>query len=210
MGALLIKVNRVSDRSALRQQMRLRRQQITFNEQQRISQQIAERVCSSALFQQSAHIAAYSANAGEIDPAPIVQAAWQLKKKVYLPVLQAGKKLCFVEYKQHDSLVVNQYQILEPVLTPEKMIAAEKLDLVLVPLVAFDQQGNRLGMGSGYYDSTFAFLQEITRPSKPYLLGLAYEWQCCASTFSEAWDVKLDAAVTENIVIPNKNSVLYI
>ena len=85
-------------------------------------------------------------------------------------------------------------------MAPEKVIQPEKLELVLVPLVAFDKQGNRLGMGSGYYDSTFAFLQNQKRPTKPYLLGLAYEWQCCDSTFTEAWDIKLDAVATENTI----------
>ncbi len=71
------------------------------------------------------------------------------------------------------------------------------MDLVLIPLVGFDADGNRLGMGAGFYDRTFAFLQQNKRPTKPYLLGIAYEIQKIDQIIAETWDVRLDGIVTE-------------
>ena len=100
---------------------------------------------------------------------------------------------------------MNRYNILEPELKNAELIAAENLDLVLVPLVAFDLSGNRLGMGAGFYDTTFSFLNNIKRPSKPYLLGLAYEWQKLATLEKENWDITLDAVITDQTFYDFKN-----
>lgn len=190
----------MSNRAELRQQMRAHRQKLSIKGQQTMTERVVDHVCNSVIFYQSTHISAYSAHTGEIDPTPILHIAWQLKKNCYLPVMQTEKQLCFVRYEADDALSPNHYQILEPAIHPEKIIQPSQLDLVLVPLVAFDKQGNRLGMGSGYYDATFAFLKNSKRPHKPYLLGLAYEWQCCETTYPEEWDIKLDAIATENTI----------
>jgi len=189
------------NRAKLRQQMRAQRRQLSVKGQQTMADKVVDQVCNSTLFYQSKHIAAYIAHAGEIDPSPILRLAWQLKKICYLPVMQPQKQLFFMQYEDNDQLTPHcNYKILEPALHSEKVIASTMLDIVLVPLVAFDREGNRLGMGSGYYDVTFAFLKNVKRPTKPYLLGLAYEWQCCESTYPEEWDIKLDAIATENTI----------
>lgn len=187
-------------RSELRQQMRVRRQQLSPQGQNKMAEKIVDQVCNSPIFYQSTHISAYIAHAGEIDPAPILRLAWQLKKICYLPVMQTQKQLCFVKYESEDELIPNSYKILEPIIHPDKIIQPALLDLVLVPLVAFDRKGNRLGMGSGYFDVTFSFLKTAKRPTKPYLLGLAYEWQQCETISPEEWDIKLDAVATENTI----------
>ena len=74
------------------------------------------------------------------------------------------------------------------------------LDLVLVPLVAFDDRGNRLGMGGGYYDQTFAFLSQRQHYRRPTLLGVAYEFQRLVALPVQAWDIPLDGVATEKRV----------
>jgi 5-formyltetrahydrofolate cyclo-ligase len=71
------------------------------------------------------------------------------------------------------------------------------LDVILMPLVAFDGQGNRLGMGAGYYDRTLAFLRHRRHWRKPRIIGLAYEFQRMPALPAEPWDVPLDGIITE-------------
>lgn len=74
---------------------------------------------------------------------------------------------------------------------------ARWLDFLVVPLVGFDDQGRRLGMGGGYYDATLAFLRRRRIWHKPYLIGLAFECQRVAEIPSEPWDIRLNAILTE-------------
>ena len=70
-----------------------------------------------------------------------------------------------------------------------------QLDLIFLPVVAFDLSLTRLGYGAGYYDKTLA-------DCHPYLIGVAYEWQKQASIPTEPWDIKLDMVITDASVIP--------
>lgn len=146
------------------------------------------------LFYKNQNIACYLARENEFDCKPIIEAIWQAKKNCFLPVL-LEQGLSFVSYQQGDPLYLNRYQILEPEPYEEKIIPSEELDLVFVPLVGFDLQGGRLGMGGGYYDRTFSFLKEKT--NKPYLVGLAYERQALLRIPTEKHDVILNAVLTE-------------
>jgi len=166
-------------------------------EQRRVAGQTAKQLLvTHSLFYTSQHIACYLGQKDEFDCTPIIQEMWRLGKKCYLPVLSLQKtnSLEFVIYHPDDRLRLNRYQIFEP--ESGDTLAAEKLDLVIVPLVAFDAQGRRVGMGGGYYDRTFAFKREGTW-SKPYLLGLGYELQRIAEVPGESWDVLLDGVLTE-------------
>ena len=144
------------------------------------------------MFQASHHIACYFATGEEFDSYPLIEKIWQAKKNCYLPIL-AEKSLHFVLYQENDPLHCNQYKILEP--NCIEIFATNQLDLVLVPLVGYDLQGGRLGMGGGYYDRTFSFL--LTEPKKIIYLGLAYSCQEVSDLPHHFWDVMLDGVVTE-------------
>lgn len=182
----------------LRQQLLNKRKQLSPLEQTACSSQLALHVLQNELFTNSNSIAFYHASNNEIDCSLILQAAWQQNKNCYLPIVTSEKKLLFAPYYFNDELIPNQYGILEPPLDLTKVIVPEKLDLVLVPLLAFDKHNNRLGMGAGYYDRTFAFLNTTPRPAKPFLLGLAYEWQRVEQLTAESWDIKLNSVMTES------------
>lgn len=158
--------------------------------------QAMQQLQSHPWFMQSQHVACYLARDDEFDCTPIIEAIWQAQKKCYLPVISCNhvKTLEFVCYEKNAQLQLNRYQIYEPVDQTQK-IAPSKLDLVIVPLLAFDQQGNRLGMGSGYYDKTFAF---SCSDGKPKLLGLGYQMQMVDVLPVENWDIKLDGVLTEH------------
>jgi 5-formyltetrahydrofolate cyclo-ligase len=117
-----------------------------------------------------------------------------------LPVLSKTKEkpLEFVLYRLGDKMRLNRYNILEPV--DAQGISTEELDLVILPLVGFDERGNRLGMGGGYYDATFSFLLNRNR-SKPFMLGLGYEDQRVDELPTDSWDIQLNGILTERRLI---------
>lgn len=191
------------NRLQLRQSLRNKRRTLSSIEQKAASAQLITHLSSHTVFKSAQHIAAYIAHDGEIDPRPLLELAWQQNKICYLPILDPQKPgyLCFASYFSNDALILNQYNIPEPPYNSDKIIAPAELDLVLLPLVGFDKHGNRLGMGAGFYDRTFVFLNTSSRPTQPYLLGIAYDWQQLETITAESWDVKLDGIATENGVI---------
>jgi 5-formyltetrahydrofolate cyclo-ligase len=181
----------------LRQSIRRQRRALTPAAAASCARQLAHHARHNRLVTGSRHIAAYLAADGEMDPLPLMHALWSLGKHIYLPVLVtfSHQKLWFAKFEPGDELAYNRYGIPEPV--RRKLIKPCALDLVLAPLVAFDSAGHRIGMGGGYYDRSFAFLQQRNHWRKPRMLGIAYEFQQQPAIRANAWDVPLDAIATE-------------
>ena len=116
-----------------------------------------------------------------------------------LPVTQSGRRMHFAPWQTGDALRTNRYGIPEP--DTQTVWSPEQLDVVILPLVAFNRRGDRLGMGGGYYDRAFAFLHDRARGQKPLLVGAAYAFQEVPDLSSEPWDVPLDHIVTEQELI---------
>ncbi len=115
----------------------------------------------------------------------------------------------FVPFTPQTPMVKNRFGILEP--RSRQKISPQQLDVVLLPLLAFDQQGNRLGMGGGYYDRTFAFLRQKAWRKRPLLIGIAHDFQQVAELEHAPWDVPLAMVVNNNTVIKsvhNRNITL--
>lgn len=143
------------------------------------------------------NIAAYMAFNNEIDPMSWIKEIYQIKE-CYLPVINSPlKQMQFALYNANTVLQPNQYGILEPVNEQPIYYPSQKLEIVLVPLIAFDLKGNRVGTGAGYYDRTFSFLNKANHRNQPKLIGLAYEFQKIDHIEAEAWDVILDGVITE-------------
>jgi 5-formyltetrahydrofolate cyclo-ligase len=188
----------------LRQRIRQQRKSLTRTEAEDCAEQLAQRAARHTLILQSQHIAAYLAADGEIDPWPLLQLLWGLGKNIYLPVLVpfSNGQLWFAKFNPADKLVLNRFGIPEP--EQRRLIKPCALNLVLTPLVAFDGNGHRIGMGGGYYDRSFAFLRRRRHWRKPRLLGLAYELQRQASIKPNDWDIPLDAVATEAHIYQTK------
>lgn len=186
-------------RGELRRQMRAQRARLSPAAQAHAAFHVAQRIAHSTLFQRSQHIACYLPQRGELDPTPLMQRAWAMRKTCYLPVLSPlpGGRLWFMPYREGDPLIPNRFGIFEPCLSTACRAPPWALDLVLTPLVAFDAQGNRLGMGGGFYDKTFSFMRRRQHWRKPRLVGLAYDFQCVATLQHSSWDVPLQAIATE-------------
>lgn len=119
-----------------------------------------------------------------------------MHKHCYLPICSAlgFSKLRFVPYAMHDALTRNPYGILEPACRTKNSISPGLLDSVFVPLVAFDQQKNRLGSGKGYYDRTFAYKKHHSTAG-PLLIGVAYAFQEVGKLTRAAWDIPMDKII---------------
>jgi len=192
----------VITRAEIRRQIRLKRQQQSATDQQHASQAIVDNLANSQLFRNSQRIAGFLSNDGEPDLTALMQLAWQYKKQWHLPIigLPNVNHLWFAPYKKNDPLVNNRFGIGEPDTPLHETTRNYGLDLVLMPLVAFDSEGNRLGMGKGYYDRTLKFLRLRRHWHKPRLVGIAYELQKFEQLPFQPWDIPLDAVVTEKSV----------
>lgn len=95
----------------------------------------------------------------------------------------------------------NCFGIPEPVHRRTDRRSANQLDMILLPLVAFDAAGHRIGMGGGFYDRTLAFTKRRRPWRRPLLIGLAYDFQQVARIKDNPWDVALDAIATPNDII---------
>ena len=187
------------DKSALRKEMRQRRKTLSHQQQNQAGQALTRRFLANLRNRKSRRVAIYLANDGEVSTQYLIQECWRMGIEVYLPVLHPLKKghLLFVQYTANSPMRNNRFGIAEPDPKRNKATLTHNLDLVLMPLVAFDDQGNRLGMGGGFYDRSFEFCHPEKRTSnhKPRLIGLAHNCQRANSLPTESWDIPLSEII---------------
>lgn len=185
-------------REQLRKDIRQQRRALGYAQQQEHSILLAQQLSKQACFRNAKRIACYLTADGEIDPLHIIHLAWQRRKDVYLPVLSpTGQSLFFAPYTENTVMKANRFGINEPDVKPSLWLSARQLNLILLPLVAFDTQGNRLGMGGGFYDRCLSFSRYQKQQHAPHLIGLAHELQKVDCLPCEVWDVPLMAITTE-------------
>ncbi|MCW5581539.1 MAG: 5-formyltetrahydrofolate cyclo-ligase [Luteimonas sp.] len=183
------------ERDALRRVMRERRRALPASERIAAANALAARLLALPFAPQSGHAAGYWAMDGEI-----ALHVWQLglprTVRYCLPVLHEDGRLRFAPWKPGEPLVANRHGIPEPDVPAGSLLRAEQLDFAVVPLVAFVARGQRLGMGGGWYDRSFAFRR--TQAGTPRLVGAAFSLQRAGTIAAEPWDVPLDAVCTES------------
>lgn len=186
--------NRAAERRQLRLNLRENRRALPASQRIAAANTLADHLLALSFAPQSGYVAGYWAMDGEI-----ALHAWQLRLPrdcVYcLPVLCDDQLLRFAPWRPGDALASNRFGIPEPDLSPASLLEADAMSLVVMPLVGFDERGNRLGMGGGWYDRSFAFRHERSAP--PYLVGAGFAMQRVPPFEAEAWDVRLDAVCTE-------------
>lgn len=196
-----------SCRVTLRRQLKRRRRAYTPHQRQYASKRLAHRLQRCSLLRRARRLALYLPSSHEIDPTHLLGTLHRRGVEVYVPVLRPGTtpQLWFVRLTPETPLIVNRFGLLEPAARyatcPRHRCPAWALDLVIVPLVGFDAQGGRMGMGGGYYDRTFAFTRHGGK--RPTLLGVAFEHQRVTVLPLAPWDVPLDAIVTDQHVYEN-------
>lgn len=182
----------------VRRDLRARRKTLSISQQRQHAQAATQALLRSAWLQRPKRIAVFLAQDGELGTKDLIQALWQRHHQVYLPVIQPKTgHLKFAVYRADSRLVPNRFDINEPVIQhATNLLKAPQLDLIIMPLVGFDKEGRRLGMGGGFYDKTLAF--KLKQPHrKPRLIGWTHACQEVVGLISQPWDVPLDALVTE-------------
>lgn len=183
-----------TQRQQIRQTIRQARRQLTPEEQKIAAEQAKLNALQHPKIAQAKNIALFLSFDGEINTQPLIDALWQQNKQVYLPVLHpfSAHHLLFLHYRPDTQLVKNRFNIAEPPLDVRDVLPPEQLDVMLIPLVAFDSQGQRLGMGGGFYDRTL----ENWRQSGFYPIGLAHDCQQVELLPIAPWDIPLPEIIT--------------
>ncbi len=157
------------------------------------SGKIIRRLTDTAFYQESGTVMAYCSAFGEVDTMGLLACLWADGKSVYVPVCDMEKREAYpVRIKGMADLRPGAYGILEPKnCLPE---APDKLDMILVPGIAFDRRGGRIGFGMGYYD-------KLLRNTRAWKAALAYNFQIIDDVFSQPHDVPMDCIITESELI---------
>ena len=188
-------------RDAIRKTIRASRRALTNEAQQDASHKLLQTLINHTEILRAKCVSVTLAYDGEIDLTCFIEWCWQHHKQVYLPVVHPNEigQLVFVEYTAHTQMKTNRYGIQEPKLIVENAhfintCPTTALDIVFTPLVAFDQQGNRIGMGGGYYDRLLA--PWFSQKTGPYPIGLAHDCQYIDNVPIASWDVPLPEIIT--------------
>ncbi len=186
-------------RPALRRKLRQTRRQLSPAQQRHAARRLYRQLSHHPLFRRARHIALYLPNDGEIDPRLLLRAAQRRGKATYLPVLNPWPRtrMVFQRIEPGERLRRNRFGIFEPVIRTARQRRVWALDLLLMPLVGFDGNSGRLGMGGGFYDRSLAYRARRKKSHKPTLLGLAHECQRVDRLPLESWDVPLLGTVTD-------------
>lgn len=181
-------------RQQIRQQIRLRRRALTPEQQTQFALLAADRMMAYPPVLLAHTVAVFLSFDGELDTRPLIDQLWRAGKRVYLPVLHpfSPGNLLFLHYHPSSDLVVNRLKIREPKLDVRDVLPLSQLDVLVTPLVAFDADGQRLGMGGGFYDRTLRnWRQHRLQP-----VGYAHDCQQVDALPTEQWDIPLPAVIT--------------
>ncbi|MHB0981910.1 MAG: 5-formyltetrahydrofolate cyclo-ligase [Thiobacillus sp.] len=180
----------------LRRQLKAARNAFTPAERRKAARASLRLALRHGLLLRSQRIGFYLPQGGEFDVHPLLNQALWMHRACYLPMLpRRGRVMQFGRVGRNTRMAPNRFGIPEPI--DAKPLRARQLDLLLMPLVGFDLEGNRLGMGGGFYDATLAFMRHRRVWRKPRLVGVAYECQQVDTLPHEPWDMPLDAVLTE-------------
>ncbi len=193
-------------RQTLRRELRRRRRALTPRQRRQAARALCHQLRRLPEVRRARRVALYLPNDAEIDVTPLLGWLQRRGARAYLPVLRplSDNRLWFVHYHAATPMTTNRFGIQEPHTRHgahrARRLSPWALDLVLLPLVGFDARGNRMGMGGGFYDRSFAFAQRRGGP-RPRLIGVAHDCQHVERLPVASWDVPLDAIVSDARVI---------
>lgn len=177
------------DKKELRKQFRLLRKENCSLDKSKI---ITAKLLNSEEYKNASSVFVYVSYNTEVDTLGIITQALKDKKKVAVPVMtDVAHTMVFIEIRELDSLEKNSYGILEPKLLQENIVLPDDKTIVIVPALAFDKRGYRLGYGGGYYDK---YLSEHKTMCN---IGIGFSCQLVDKLIVEENDIKLDKLITE-------------
>lgn len=181
-------------REKIRADKKEKRDNLTLDEVLEKSLKVEENLFSLKLLKTEKLVASYVSTKKELKTDNINKRLLDNNHTLVLPTIDFSKKghMEFYRFDSLDNLVLNKYNIKEPIPSTIYLVNPSLIEVVLMPLVAFDLKGNRLGLGGGYYDR---MLKRVS-PSA-FLIGIAYDFQQEKEIKCEHWDIPLDMVVTD-------------
>lgn len=179
-------------KNAIRKRILSRRDALSTPEIASLSQEVAAQFLASSAYAAATTLVLYCSIRSEVATAGIFTAALQAGKRVLYP-RTVGTTLEFVAVETLETLEVSRFGICEP--RSGEAVSLAKIDLIVLPGVAFDEKGIRLGYGLGCYDRALAAVE------RPTLVGLAYDFQVVAALPREEHDIPVDFVVTERTIL---------
>ncbi len=184
-------------RALLRARMSVRRDELDAKQRIAAAAGALHSLESLPEFMTDTNVAGYWAVRGELPLNLAVASLGRRGQRYFLPVLGEARRLHFAEYRDGLQLRSSRVGIPEPEVPSAELRDARAMDVILLPLLAFDRHGHRLGTGGGWYDTSFAFLRAAPRPATPLLVGVGYAFQELENIPVEPWDVDLDYVATD-------------
>jgi 5-formyltetrahydrofolate cyclo-ligase len=197
-----------SDRETLRRNLRARRRALSWDQRAEAARRFAVIARRTFLFRPRDHVAFYMPYGGEADPSHLLDLARQLRCAAYLPLITSYRhnRMSFAPFDPRERLARNRYGIPEPIGRRLHCVPTRMLDVIILPLIAVDPHGWRLGSGAGFYDRALHRLRAERHWRRPKLIGLAYEFQRIEHLDPHPWDVPVDAVLTEsNLYFTRRN-----
>ncbi|HET7854410.1 MAG TPA: 5-formyltetrahydrofolate cyclo-ligase [Candidatus Methylomirabilis sp.] len=185
----------MNSKGAVRTQMRRLREGLAPADREERSRRIAERLRRLEAFWRARRVLFYAADGGEVETLPLLERWIEGGRKVILPRVE-GETMILVEVDGLKDLAPGYGGLLEPRSDRGRVVPWEEVEVALVPGLAFDLEGNRLGRGGGHYDRTLACIGP-----KVLKIGLAFDFQVVDRLPVEARDVPVDCVVTESRMI---------
>lgn len=186
-----------NEKKILRKEILEKRNNIDLVKKEEMDKKILNQFYESKYYKEAEKIFIYISYDSEINTKVIINKALKDKKKIYVPRTEfKTRHMDAVEIISLDNLIESKYGILEPSIA-ESHIDPSELDLIVVPGVAFDRNGGRMGYGAGFYDRYFKKINKENM-NKIIKLALAYEFQMLDKVPMNAQDVPVDFIITEN------------
>lgn len=190
-------------KKALRARLRQARRDVAATRGGELAALAHAHLLASPLWRQARGVALYVSLPDELDTAPLLDAAWQAGKTLYLPrVRQQYGLMDFVAVRGREELRPGPFQLLEPLddlpgFGPEEAGTAFRPDVFIVPGLGFDRQGRRLGFGGGYYDRFLSAVRAQDDAGQRAFVGLCYHCQLQEELPAEPWDERMTHICTD-------------
>ncbi|MGN7613640.1 5-formyltetrahydrofolate cyclo-ligase [Magnetococcales bacterium HHB-1] len=180
-------------KNTLRQLLLRRRDQLSSSACFSRSLDICHHIQHTKVYHSATTVSAYYPMRREADLRPLFFRS-NTKKTFFLPVMQQ-QRLKFAEVGCATRFKRARFGVWEP--RYEKLVSAETLDLILMPLLAIDGSGGRLGYGGGFYDRTLSFVMQTKKAERPSLFGVGFSFQKIDTVPCEVQDIPLDGWISE-------------
>ncbi len=183
----------------LRKEIKEKRKKLSKEEQRKKGKEIKKRLFDLKEYKDAKTVLFYVSYNGEVFTHNMIKEA-MINKKVIVPISnKKDKSLILSELKNWDDLKLGSYGILEPRKDKINEVSIDEIDLIIVPGIAFDEKGNRIGHGKGYYD-------RLLQKSNAVKIGIAYELQIVDKVPTEENDIPVDIIITEKRTIKCKKN----